>query len=130
MFEFLILSPFCLKPFGFSRPGNFYGTIQDGDHRGRKASVANEKIGNTRFGTNRGRLSDFFMQPSRRRSLAAGTGRRNFVTKNQRARKPTDTIGKPGFFSLQRPNLRHGKTRNSGPNRPENEKSKKNIVWD
>lgn len=82
--------PFCLKPFGFSRPGNIFDTFQDGGHRGRKASVANEKIRNTRFGTNRGRLPDFFMQPSRRRSLAVGTARRNFVTKNQRTRKPTD----------------------------------------
>ena len=55
-------------------------------------------------------------------ALAVGTGRRNFVTKNQRARKPTDTIGKPGSFSLQCPNLQHGKARNSGPNAPENEK--------
>jgi len=94
MFEFLILSPFCLKPFGFSRPGNFFDIIQDDGHRGRKASVASEKIGNTRFGTNRGRLPDFFMPPSRRRSLAVVTARRNFVTKNQRALKPTDPIGK------------------------------------
>jgi hypothetical protein len=50
--------------------------------------VANEKIRNTRFGTNRGRLPDFFTQPSRRRSLAAVTASRNFVTKNTRARKP------------------------------------------
>lgn len=33
-----------------------------------------------------GRLPDFFMQPSQRRSLAVGTAHRNFVSKNPQAR--------------------------------------------
>ena len=76
--------PFCLKPFGFSRPGYFYDTSYT-EGKGRNASVANEKIRNTRFGTNRGRLPDFFMQPSRRRSLAVGIPLRNFVSEKSTA---------------------------------------------
>ncbi len=72
--------------------GGFLRYIHDGGHRGRKASVASEKIRNTRFDTNRGRLPDFFTKPSHRRSLAAVTARRNFVTKNTRARKPRAVI--------------------------------------
>lgn len=71
-----------------SRVRGFFRYNQDGGHRGRKASVASEKIRNTRFGTNRGWLPDFFMQPSRRRSLADVTARRYFVAKNQRTQKP------------------------------------------
>lgn len=68
--------------------GEFLRYNQDGGHGGRNASVTNEKIRNTRFGTNRGRLPYFFVQSSRRRSLAGVTARRNFVAKNQRTRKP------------------------------------------
>ncbi|MDE6009102.1 MAG: hypothetical protein K2G90_07835 [Muribaculaceae bacterium] len=34
-----------------------------------------------------GRVPDFFMQPSQRRSLAVGTSLRNFVSENPRARQ-------------------------------------------
>ena len=48
--ELLLYSfPSCLKPCGFSRPGNFYGTFKTEGTRGRNASVANEKIWNTQI---------------------------------------------------------------------------------
>ena len=45
-----------------------------------------------------GRLPDFFMQPSRRRSLAVGTALRNFVAKKPRSRKSADQEGKKALF--------------------------------
>ena len=90
MFEkcLFFVFPFWLEALRLLASGEFLRYIHDGGHRGRKASVASEKIRNTRFGTNRGRLPDFFTKPSHRRSLAAVTARRNFVAENQRARKP------------------------------------------
>ena len=87
MFEFFVFS-LLFEALWLLASGGFFRYNQDGGHRGRKASVASEKIRNTQFGTNRGRLPDFFMQPSRRRSLAGVTARRYFVAKNQRTRKP------------------------------------------
>ncbi len=87
MFEFFVFS-LLFEALWLLASGGFFRYNQDGGHRGRKASVASEKIRNTRFGTNRGRLPDFFMQPSRRRSLAGVTARRYFVAKNQRTQKP------------------------------------------
>ena len=40
-----------------------------------------------------GRLPDFFMQTSRRRSLAVGIRLRNFVAKNSRTRTACDSRG-------------------------------------
>ncbi len=45
-----------------------------------------------------GKLPDFFMQPSRRRSLAVGTALRNFVAKKPRSRKSADQEGKKVLF--------------------------------
>ena len=84
MFEFFVFS-LLFEALWLLASGGFFRYNQD---RGHKASVASEKIRNTRFGTNRGRLPDFFMQPSRRRSLAGVTARRYFVAKNQRTQKP------------------------------------------
>ena len=69
MFEFFVFS-LLFEALWLLASGGFFRYNQDGGHRGRKASVASEKIRNTRFGTNRGRLPDFFTQASRRRSLA------------------------------------------------------------
>lgn len=87
MFEFFVFS-LLFEALWLLASVGFFRYNQDGGNRGRKASVASEKIRNTRFGTNRGRLPDFFMQPSRRRSLAGVTARRYFVAKNQRTQKP------------------------------------------
>ena len=86
MFEFFVFS-LLFEALWLLASGGFFRYNQDGG-RGRNASAASVKIRNTRFGTNRGRLPDFFMQPSRRRSLAGVTGRRYFVAKNQRTQKP------------------------------------------
>ena len=86
MFEFFVFS-LLFEALWLLASGGFFRYNQDGG-RGCKASVASEKIRNTRFGANRGRLPDFFMQPSRRRSLAGVTARRYFVAKNQRTQKP------------------------------------------
>ena len=91
MFEFFVFS-LLFEALWLLASGGFFRYNQDGG-RGCKASVASEKIRNTRFGTNRGRLPDFFMQPSRRRSLAATTARRYFVAKNQRTQKPQVSKG-------------------------------------
>jgi len=87
MFEFFVFS-LLFEALWLLASGGFFRYNQDGGHRGRKASVASEKKRNTRFGTNRGRLPDFFMQPSQRRSLDGTNARRYFVAKNQRTQKP------------------------------------------
>ena len=50
-----------------------------------------------------GRLPEFFMQPSRRRSLAVGPALRNFVAKKTRSRKSADQEGRKALF---RPKVR------------------------
>lgn len=85
MFEFFCFFPFCLKPCGFSRPGDFFDTIKTEGTGGARQVWQVKKYGMPKSGIC-GRLLDFFMQPRRRRSLDIGTAHRNFVSKNPRTR--------------------------------------------
>ena len=87
MFEKCLFFPFCLKPCGFSRPGDFFDTIRT---RAQGAQGKRGKRKNTEYPIwhKSRKAAGFFTQASRRRSLAAVTASRNFVTKNTRAREP------------------------------------------
>ena len=88
MFEFFCFFPFCLKPCGFSRPGDFFDTIKTEGTGGARQVWQVKKYGIPDLAQIAEGCRFFFMQPSRRRSLAGTTARRYFVAKNQRTQKP------------------------------------------